>query len=56
LPTGNGFGEQQIVDANQQQLNTTVKQYRAAYQKELASLPTLLRTTPTAPPSHGPKA
>jgi hypothetical protein len=48
--------EQQIVDANQQQLNTTVKQYRAAYQKELASLPTLLRTTPTAPPSHGPKA
>jgi hypothetical protein len=48
--------EQQVVDANQQRLNTAVQQYRAAYQKELDSLPTLLRTTPTTPPGNGPKA
>jgi hypothetical protein len=47
--------EQQIVDANQPQLTKAVQQYRAAYQKELARLPTLLTTTPTTPPSHGPK-
>jgi len=48
--------EQQIVDANQQKLAASVQQYRAAYQKELAKLPALLTTTPTAPPSHGPEA
>ena len=47
--------EQQIVDANQQQLNTAVRQYRAAYAEELGKLRTLLATTPTTPPSHGPK-
>jgi hypothetical protein len=47
--------EQQVVDANQQQLNTAVRQYRAAYAEELGQLRTLLATTPTTPPSHGPK-
>ncbi|HXP21832.1 MAG TPA: peptidoglycan-binding domain-containing protein [Streptosporangiaceae bacterium] len=36
--------EQQIVDANTQQLSTAVQRYRAAYQKELADLPQLLTT------------
>ena len=47
--------EQQVVDANQQQLNTAVRQYRAAYAEELGKLRTLLATTPTTPPSHGPR-
>jgi hypothetical protein len=47
--------EQQIVDANQPQLTKAVQQYRAAYQKELSKLPTLLTTTPTTPPGNGPK-
>ena len=42
--------EQQVVDANQPQLTKAVQQYRAAYQKELAKLPTLLTTTPSAAP------
>jgi hypothetical protein len=42
--------EQQIVDADQQKLNTAVQDYRAAYQKELSDLPTLLVTTTAAPP------
>jgi hypothetical protein len=45
--------EQQIVNANQQQLSKAVQQYRAAYQKELASLPSLLTTTSTTAPSPG---
>jgi hypothetical protein len=49
--------EQQLVNANQQALNTAVKQYRAAYAKELSKLPALLRTTkaqpyPRAAPTH----
>jgi len=48
--------EQQVVDANQQQLAKAVQQYRAAYQKELGNLRTLLTTTPTSPPGHGPQA
>ena len=36
--------ELQIVSANQQKLTTAVQDYRAAYQKELADLPTLLTT------------
>jgi hypothetical protein len=48
--------EQQIVDANQSQLSKAVQQYRAGYQKELGDLRTLLTTTPTTPPSHGPHA
>jgi|ERR1022692_10510 hypothetical protein len=47
--------EQQVVDANQPQLTKAVQQYRAAYQKELGKLQTLLTTTPTTAPDHGPK-
>jgi hypothetical protein len=46
--------EQQVVDASQPQLTKAVQQYRAAYRKELAKLPTLLTTTPTTPPGNGP--
>lgn len=42
--------EQQLVDANQQKLNAAVQAYRAAYQKELADMPTLLTTASTAGP------
>jgi hypothetical protein len=34
--------EQQIVNANQQALNSAVEQYKAAYAKELKKLPSLL--------------
>jgi hypothetical protein len=43
--------EQQIVNLNQQQLNSAVQQYRAAYQKEVAKLSSLLPTAPTQPPA-----
>ena len=41
--------EQQLVNANQQALTTAVRQYRAAYQRELAKLSALLRTTKAVP-------
>jgi hypothetical protein len=41
--------EQQLVNANQQALAAAVKQYRAAYTKELAKLPALLRTAKAQP-------
>jgi hypothetical protein len=41
--------EQQLVNANQQALSAAVKQYRAAYAKELAKLPALLRTAKAQP-------
>ncbi len=41
--------EQQVVDANQQALNAAVRQYKAAYAKELSKLPALLRTTSATP-------
>ena len=41
--------EQQVVNANQQALTAAVRQYRAAYAKELAKLPALLRTTKAQP-------
>ena len=41
--------EQQLVNANQQALTTAVRQYRAAYAKELAKLPALLRTAKAQP-------
>jgi hypothetical protein len=49
--------EQQIVNANQQALNTAVQQYKAAYAKELKKLPALLKTAkanafPKAVPSR----
>jgi hypothetical protein len=36
--------EQQIVNANQQALNSVVQQYKAAYARELKKLPSLLKT------------
>jgi hypothetical protein len=39
-----GSYEQQFVTANQQALNAAVRQYKAAYAKEVARLPGLLRT------------
>jgi hypothetical protein len=42
--------EQQIVDLNQQQLNSAVQQYRAAYRKELGELSSRLATAPTTSP------
>ena len=41
--------EQQIVNANQQALTAAVQQYRAAYAKEVAKLPVLLRTAKAQP-------
>ena len=41
--------EQQLVTANQQALAAAVSQYRAAYAKELARLPALLRTAKAQP-------
>jgi hypothetical protein len=41
--------EQQLVNANQQALTAAVKRYRAAYAKELAKLPALLRTAKAQP-------
>jgi hypothetical protein len=41
--------EQQLVNANQQALAAAVKQYRAAYAKELAKLAALLRTAKAQP-------
>ena len=42
--------ESQIVSANLRKLNTSVQDYRAAYQKELSDLPTLLTTASTTQP------
>jgi hypothetical protein len=41
--------EKQLVTANQQALNAAVRQYHAAYAKELKQLPALLRTAKTQP-------
>jgi hypothetical protein len=41
--------EQQLVNANQQALTAAVRQYRAAYARELSKLPALLRTTKARP-------
>ena len=45
--------EQQFVTANQQALNAAVRQYKAAFAKELSKLPTLLRTTSATPELPG---
>jgi hypothetical protein len=42
--------EQQLVNANQQALAAMVRQYKAAYAKELGQLSALLTTAPTTPP------
>jgi hypothetical protein len=41
--------EQQIVNANQEALTTAVRQYRAAYAKEVSKLPGLLKTASAQP-------
>jgi hypothetical protein len=41
--------EQQLVNANQQALTAAVRQYRAAYAKELGTLPKLLQTVKAQP-------
>lgn len=41
--------EQQLVNANQQALTAAVQRYRAAYARELAKLPALLRTAKANP-------
>jgi hypothetical protein len=41
--------QQQFVTANQQALNIAVRQFKAAYAKELSRLPALLRTTSATP-------
>jgi hypothetical protein len=46
--------EQQFVTANQQALNTAVRQFKANYAKELNKLPALLRTTSATPNIPGP--
>ncbi len=47
--------EQQFVTANQQALNVAVRQYKAAFAKELAKLPALLRTVSATPNLPGPR-
>jgi len=48
--------EQQFVTANQQALNVAVRQYKAAFAKELNKLPALLRTvSATLNVPHGPR-
>ncbi|HYK30978.1 MAG TPA: hypothetical protein VEV63_03415 [Streptosporangiaceae bacterium] len=41
--------ERQIVTANQQALNAAVREYKAAFARELSKLPDLLRTTSATP-------
>ncbi|MGH3402494.1 MAG: hypothetical protein ACRDRJ_08300 [Streptosporangiaceae bacterium] len=45
--------EQQFVSTNQQQLNTEVRQYKAAFAAELRKLPALLRTISATPQFPG---
>jgi hypothetical protein len=47
--------EKQFVSANQQALNAGIREYKAAFAKELKSLPTLLQTTPATPNLPGPR-
>jgi hypothetical protein len=46
--------EQQFVTSNQQALNVAVRQFKAAYAKELNRLPALLRTASATPNLPGP--
>ncbi len=46
--------EQQFVTANQQALNTSIRQYKAAFAKALKTMPALLRTTSATPNLPGP--
>ena len=46
--------EQQFVTANQQALNTGVREYKAAFAKALKNMPALLRTASATPNVPGP--
>src|SRR5262249_31971768 len=46
--------EQQFVSANKQALDAGVREYKAAFAKELKALPALLRTTSATPNLIGP--
>ena len=46
--------EQQFVTANQQALDVAVREFKAAYAKELSELPALLRTASATPKLPGP--
>jgi hypothetical protein len=46
--------EQQLITANQQALNASVREYKANFTKELSKLPQLLRTTSAIPSLPGP--
>ena len=48
--------EQQLVNANQQELTAAVQRYRTAYHKELSQLPALLRTAKAIPVGTGQRA
>jgi len=48
--------EQQFVSANKQALDAGIREYKAAYAKELKALPTLLQTTSATPNLIGPPA
>ena len=47
--------EQQFVSANKQALDAGVREYKAAFAKELKALPALLRTTSATPDLFGPR-
>ena len=47
--------EQQFVSANKQALDAGVREYKAAFAKELKALPALLRTTSGTPNLIGPR-
>jgi hypothetical protein len=46
--------EKQFVSANQQALNTGIREYKAAFAKAIKTMPTLLRTTSATPNLPGP--
>ena len=46
--------EKQFVSANQQALNAGIREYKAAFAKELKTMPTLLQTTSAVPNLPGP--
>jgi hypothetical protein len=47
--------EKQLVTANQQALNASVREFKANYARELRKLPALLRTASATPNLPGPK-
>lgn len=47
--------EKRFVSASQQALNAGVREYKAAFAKEIKDLPTLLQTTSATPNLPGPR-